>query len=223
MKKYFPDKLVRNSAGGPSGRGRCWVSKGIEPVSTRQEQAPCTLQPMEIATMNTLRQTNRVHSARTFRFPFKPLWVSIALLGGAVATAEADTAKLVGTWKAQVHFVDCASDQALGEPFSALGTYYADGNATEVPSSGPATRSPSFGTWAKAGKRTYAVYSQFWLYDANGFYAGYQVLNRMLEVAKDGQTFDVQATTSRYDSDGVLLGSGCAAGSGERLPKPTPF
>lgn len=173
--------------------------------------------------MNIPSQTNRVHSAKTFRFMFKPLWVSIALLGGAVATADADTAKLVGTWKAQVHFVDCVSGQAVGEPFSALGTYYADGNATEVPSSGPATRSPSFGTWAKAGKRTYAAYSQFWLYDANGFYAGYQVLNRMLEVAKDGQTFAVRATTSRYDSNDVLLGSGCAAGAGERLPQPAAF
>jgi hypothetical protein len=173
--------------------------------------------------MNTLTLTNQVHSVRITRYLFKPLCLSIALLGGAVATADADTAKLVGTWKAQVHFVDCVSDQAMGQPFSSLGTYYADGNATEVPSSAPTARSASFGTWAKTGKRTYAAYSEFWLYDANGFYAGYQVLNRMLDVAKDGQTFDVRATTSRYDSDNVLLGSGCAAGTGERLPEPTPF
>ena len=178
---------------------------------------------MEIAGMNTLHHTNRVHGIRISRFPFKQLCLSIALLGGAVTTADADSAKLVGTWKADVHFVDCDSGQALGEPFSALGTYYSDGNATEVPSSGPSGRSPSYGTWAKAGKSNYAVYSQFWLYDVNGFYAGYQVLNRMLKVAKDGQTFDVRATTSRYDSNGVLLGSGCAAGTGERLPEPAPF
>jgi len=175
--------------------------------------------------MNSPQKTNRSPAVKTSRSPVKPLYLSIALLAGAVATADADAdaAKLVGTWKARVHFVDCVSGQTLGEPFSALGTYYADGNATEIPFNGPTTRSASYGTWTKAGKLNYAVYSEFWLYDANGFYAGYQVLNRMLKVAKDGRTFDVRATTSRYDSNDVLLGSGCAAGTGERLPDPTPF
>lgn len=172
--------------------------------------------------MNTKHQTSAVARKGISGYLIKPLCVAMALLSG-VATAEAGQAKLVGTWKAQVHFVDCVSGQTVGEPFSSLGTYYADGNATEIPSSAPTARSASFGTWAKAGKSTYAVYSQFWLYDANGFYAGYQVLNRMLEVAKDGRTFDVRATTSRYDSNDVLLGSGCAAGTGGKLPEPEPF
>lgn len=173
--------------------------------------------------MNTQHQAIRLHLRKKPKSLLKPLFLSIALLGAGVTTAQADTDKLVGTWKAQIDFVDCVSGQAAGAPFFALGTYYADGNATEVPSSGPTARSASFGTWAKAGKRSYAVHSQFWIYDANGFYAGYQVLERMLTVSKDGQTFEVRARTARYDTNDVELGSGCAAGTGERLPKPAAF
>ena len=172
--------------------------------------------------MNTERQTTAAGRKGISGYLITPLCVTIALLSG-VATAEAGQAKIVGTWKANVHFVDCVSGQTTGEPFFALATYYADGNATEVPYAPPTARTASYGRWTKAGKNTYAASSQFGVFDVNGFYAGYQVLERMLVVSKDGQTFDIRARTDRYSVDDQILFSACAAGTGGKLPEPEPF
>jgi hypothetical protein len=122
--------------------------------------------------MNTLHQTNRVHGVRTSRFLVRSLCLSIALLGGGIAAAEADSAKMVGAWKAHIQQIDCVSGQAVADPFDTLTMYYADGNALEQPYSNPASRTASYGSWVKTGKRTYAAHSQFGLLDANGFNVG---------------------------------------------------
>ena len=173
--------------------------------------------------MNTLNQTNRVHDVRTSRYLLKPLCLSIALLGVGVAPAQADSANLVGSWKAHIQQVDCVSGQAVADPFVTLTMYYADGNALEQPYSNPASRTASYGSWVKAGKRTYAAYSQFGVLDANGFNVGYMTIERMNTLAKDGKTFETKAKNTFYGLSDEPLFSGCATGTGERLPKPKPF
>lgn len=173
--------------------------------------------------MNTLHHANRAHGVKTSRYPFKSLCLSIALLGGAVAPALADSAKLVGSWKVHVQQVDCVSGQAVADPFVTLTMYYADGNALEQPYSNPASRTASYGSWVKAGKHTYAAYSQFGVLDANGFNVGYMTIERMNTLAKDGQTFETRAKNTFYGLNDEPLFSGCAVATGGRLPAPTPF
>jgi len=173
--------------------------------------------------MNTQHQATRLHGGRIPKSMLKPLFLGIALLGTGAATAQADTAKLVGAWKAHIQQVDCVSGQAVADPFVTVTMYYADGNALEQPYSNPASRTASYGSWVKAGKLTYAAYSQFGVLDANGFNVGYMTIERMNTLAKDGQTFQTKARNTFYDLSDNPLFSGCATGTGERLPKPTAF
>jgi len=155
-------------------------------------------------------------------FPFKVLCLCIALSGGA-ATADAGQAKLVGVWNNEVHYVDCTSGQEIGTPGHSLHTYYSDGNLLLVSAGNPATASPGQGRWTKTGKNTFAAHNRIFLFDANGFYAAYAIHERMITVAKDGQTLEYTNRASIFSVDDQLLVTSCAVGSGVKLPEPTPF
>jgi len=122
-----------------------------------------------------------------------------------------------------VQVVDCVSGQYTGPPFYALNTFYADGNVLEVPFGNPTGRTASHGTWKKAGSRTVASYSRFGLLDANGFYSGYAVLERMFDFAQDWRSATVRAKATFYSVDDQVLFGVCATADGERLPEPLPF
>jgi len=171
--------------------------------------------------MRTQNLKARFFSAFNFLTLFKAICLAIALLG--VNTAIAAPTKLVGTWKASIQLTDCTSGQGLAAPFFALATYYSDGNVTEVPYNDPSTRTNSYGRWAKAGKNVFAASSQFGVFDVNGFYAGYQVLDRMITIARDGKTYKIKSKTSRYGLSDELMFTVCAAGTGKRLPEPEAF
>jgi len=168
-------------------------------------------------------QNPNAHFFTAFDFVtfLKAICLTIALLG--VNNAIAAPTKLVGTWKASIQLTDCTSGQGLAAPFFVLATYYSDGNVTEVPYNDPSTRTNSYGRWAKTGKHVFAASSQLGVFDVNGFYAGYQILNRMLTVAGDGQTYQIKAKTSRYGLSDELMFTVCAAGTGKRLPEPEAF
>ena len=154
--------------------------------------------------------------------PFKSLSLCIALSVGA-ATADAGQSKLVGVWNNEVHFVDCTSGQEIGTPGHALHTYYSDGNHLLISAGNPAVASPGLGRWSKTGKNTFAANTRILLFDANGFYAAYGIHERVITVAKDGQTLEYTNRASVFSVDDQLLGSSCALGKGVKLPEPTPF
>lgn len=153
---------------------------------------------------------------------FKSLCLCLALSGGA-ATADAGQSKLVGVWKNTVQFVDCISGQVVAPPGFSLHTYYSDGNLLQISAGNPAMGSPAQGRWSKAGKNTFAARTRDLRFDANGFYSGYVILERMITLAKDGQTLEFTARGSFYSLDDQHLVTTCAEGSGEKLAEPTPF
>jgi hypothetical protein len=179
--------------------------------------------PTEETAMNATNQTARTDRHAASGLALKSLCLTIALLSGGVATADAGQSKLVGVWKNEVQFVDCTSGQVIAPPGFALHTYYADGNHLVISAGNPAMASPGQGRWSKAGKNTFAAYTRGFLFDANGFYAGYTILERMITLAKDGQTLEYTARGSFYTVDDQFLLTSCAVGTGVKLPGPTPF
>ncbi len=154
--------------------------------------------------------------------PFRSLCLYLALLGAAVS-AQAGQSKLIGVWSNDIQNVDCVSGQVTGDPFVGLHTYYSDGNLLQISSTDPAFGSITQGRWSKAGKNTYAARTQGAVFDVNGFYTGYLVIERMITLAKDGQTLEFSARGSRYTADGQFLGTACAVATGVKLPEPTPY
>jgi len=173
--------------------------------------------------MNTYKLMSRTSQRGTATYSLKSLCLILALALGGVTTANASPTKLIGVWSNTVQPVDCVSGQELGSPFIGLHTYYADGNILQISSTNPAAGSISQGRWSKAGKNRYGARTESALFDINGFYIGYMVLERMITLAKGGQTLEFDAKGSRYSADDQFLGTACAVGNGVKLPEPTPF
>ena len=170
-------------------------------------------------------ETKKQQPVTCLRLALVPV-LAAALAAGA-ATVRADQAALVGVWKFAVYRADCDTWEAdfEGVPSNTLNAFYADGNVQEL-AFGLDTgfsRTMGLGTWAKSGKRTFAVYSQMGLRDDAGKNFGYIELERMMTVARDRQTLEAHGKGSLYLNDGQFLVEVCALSLGERLPDPNPF
>jgi len=142
---------------------------------------------------------------------------------GALAGALTDLPKIIGAWKVTVQPVDCVSGQNSADPFIVLSSYYADGNTLEIPIAGFSGRTASHGTWRKVGWRKFASRSVYGRTDVNGLPVGYGVIERMISVAKDGQSADIRARGIFLTTDEQEQFSVCVTATGERLPEPAVF
>ena len=77
-----------------------------------------------------------------------------------------------------VQFTNCVTGEPTRSAFSALNSFFAEGNLIENGSGiGTALRSISHGTWQQIGKRTVIARSELQLFE-NNLYTGYQVIQR---------------------------------------------
>jgi hypothetical protein len=152
------------------------------------------------------------------------------MLGGAaVPTVAGDRdyhhegapVDIVGTWKMTVQFTDCVTGDPTRSAFSALNSFFAEGNLIENGSGlGPAQRSISHGRWQQIGKRTVIARSELQLFESN-LYSGYQVIQRTFTVSRDGNELTATGIFRRYNPADVLVYEGCATETGQRQPDPT--
>ena len=172
--------------------------------------------------MSAIHPQGGNHRPNALAVRFTSLCLGLALSAGA-AGAHAGQSKLVGVWKNEIEFVDCTTGQGTAPPGIGLHTYYADGNLLQTSGINPTEGGSSQGRWSKTGKNTFAARTRDFRFDVNGAYWGYIILDRMITLAKDGQTLEFNARGSFYSMDDQYLGATCALGKGEKLPEPTPF
>lgn len=124
---------------------------------------------------------------------------------------------LVGAWDAEVTLLDCASGQPNGAPpFRALVMFHAGGTLTEV--SGPSVRrTPSLGTWSRAGKNEYTANSFLLTYAADGAPTGAQEIGRTIRLTPDANGFAAETRTVATDPGGAVTFRGCARGVASRV------
>ncbi len=144
-------------------------------------------------------------------------------LGASAADTQLSQPKIVGAWRLTVHHVDCVSGQATDDPFQVLGSFFADGNVQEVPYGNQTIRTPGHGSWKKTGWRKFVSSAEFGLLDPNGLNFAYAVVDRMFDVAKDGQTATIRGRTRLFTLNDDLVQVSCIAASARRLPAPEPF
>ena len=140
---------------------------------------------------------------------------------------------IVGYWKTDSLFFNCTTGVPLRAPFVALNTFFADGNVIENSSGfSPANRSISHGRWQQTDKRSFIVRSEMQLFQgpppappaapAVNTSSGYQVIERQLVLAAEGNSVTSTAQVTRFDTAGVVTLSYCMTETGVRQPEPAP-
>ena len=91
----------------------------------------------------------------------------LAITTNMVASAQAATPSLVGTW-------NTTTPQSEGNPrptFQSMLTFFADGNMVETNTSNPATNTPAHGIWSRSGKDYQLTFESF-TFDDQGKHTG---------------------------------------------------
>jgi len=132
------------------------------------------------------------------------------------AAAPARNQPLVGVWQVLRHGVDCNTGQDLGNFFSALMTFHADGTMTADTGAVPGATS-EYGVWQReSGSQTYSFRDTGFEIDENGHLADSGIITASLTLTS-ASTFSYTATIQFFDADGNLLFTICGRADGTRF------
>ncbi len=144
---------------------------------------------------------------------------------GAAAHSEdwdRDGRVLEGTWAVTITQVACPNGPAVASPFQSLLTFDRGGTMTETTANPmfvqPVFRGPGHGVWSHTGLRTYSSDMDAFI-TVNGTLAKIQKISQTIEMGDDPNTFTTsEASVQFFDPTAtVLLGSGCATATGQRI------
>jgi len=148
---------------------------------------------------------------------------ALLLAGAAVAETEAwgpEAGELEGSWTVKVTQYNCATGEALGEPFLSLLTFSRGGTLVESTSNPmffPAVRGDGHGVWSATGRQTYRALSIAFI-TSNGALAKTQTITQKIEMGADPNTFEVPSASVVFvPADGGPTITGCATATGTRI------
>ncbi len=134
-----------------------------------------------------------------------------------LATRRENTRKLEGSWNHLGMRLNCATGATLGT-FQAMFTFNRGGTFWESGTQiSPALRSASHGLWSYESNRHYTNRFQFFRFNADGTFAGRQIVHQQIQLSADGNSYTVTATAQVLDVNGNVIQNNCAAGSGTRF------
>lgn len=157
------------------------------------------------------------------RKPVVAILVAVALtiaIAAGVAITPAGTASnghasargLVGTWTQMVN------RPAPLPPLQSIQVFNRGGTGVETSNEPPGTRSAMFSTWKHMGGRLYAATGVHFVFSpATGEFQGTRKINRTMELAQDGQSFETAARVTAFDASGNIVATFTARASAKRL------
>lgn len=130
---------------------------------------------------------------------------------------RANARRLEGSWNNQGTRLNCQTGAVIGT-FQAMLTF-ARGNTmwdagTQI---SPALRSPSNGVWYYEGGQHYETAFQFFRFNADGTWAGRQIVRQEIELSRDGNSYTATATAQILDVNGIVIQNNCSRGIGTRF------
>jgi hypothetical protein len=154
-------------------------------------------------------------------------WVALAtclLLTGQGALAgghQRNDARLKGVWNVRVNITNCEAGNVPGKivfaSLDALNLIHADGTVLDTNSTNPASRSAHFGYWRHVRGAKYEFAMKFFLFDDAGANTGWRIVRHDLVLSRSGASFSSQGTAETYNTDGVLVATGCSTSTGIRF------
>jgi len=145
------------------------------------------------------------------------LLVTMALVP-ASAQEQKGPKKLEGSWNVSVTGIDCQTGAPLGTTTPSILTYSYGGTMQEVGSRvAPSRRGSGYGVWSHESARRYGSAFQFFRFNADGTFAGRQLLRQEIELSESGDEFTSFATGQIVDADGNVISTGCSQGLATRF------
>ena len=140
----------------------------------------------------------------------------VALSVASAADPLQQSARLQGVWDSQATLTDCNGNILV--VLRAFEAFHQGGTLTSTDNTPPTLHGIGLGTWQHVGVGKYTAPFQFFNFNADGTFAGTQKIERLIQIAADGNSYTSTVTFASYDPDGNLLFSGCGDEVATRLP-----
>jgi hypothetical protein len=141
---------------------------------------------------------------------------------GAMADGHAPQKyRITGIWSARVNVTNCEAGNVPGSivfaSFDTTNAFVTDGTFLDGNATNPATQSTHLGYWRYLGGRRYEFAQKFFLFDAAGASTGWRIVRHAIELSRDGFAFTSRGTAENFDTNGLLLSTGCSTASAIRF------
>jgi hypothetical protein len=143
--------------------------------------------------------------------------VSVQAQEGKIKNNEHYAKNLEGSWDHVTTRRNCQTGAVLGT-FQAMFTFSQGGTFWEAGTNvAPSLRSVSHGVWERDSPGVYTTAFQFFRFNADGSFAGRQIVRQHIEVSDDGETYTASAIAEVLDAAGNVTATNCATGIGTRF------
>ena len=124
---------------------------------------------------------------------------------------------LEGVWNHTNTRRNCATGEAI-QTFAVMHTYMRGGTMSDWGAGNPPSlRSNGQGIWHYESRRLYTTAFQFFRFNADGTFAGKQVVREEIQLSQDGNSYNATATAQVFDSSGNVIANNCSTGTATRF------
>jgi hypothetical protein len=124
---------------------------------------------------------------------------------------------LEGVWNHTNTRRNCATGEAI-QTFAVMHTYMRGGTMSDWGAgSPPSLRSKGQGIWNYQSRRNYITAFQFFRFNADGTYAGKQVVREQIQLSSSGNSYNATATAQVFDAGGNVIANNCSTGTATRF------
>ncbi len=126
---------------------------------------------------------------------------------------------LEGSWNVLVTQRNCTTSVPIGTN-PAMVTFMQGGTMMEAASRiAPSLKASGHGVWSRVSEfhPQYTSAFQFFRFNADGTYAGRQIVRQQIELNADGNSFTSSATAQILDVNGNVIQNNCSNGVGTRF------
>ena len=175
-----------------------------------------TVQPPTLgATMIPNRNQIRIAAASVLPAVATMLFVQ-ACGGGGDARAQAAADPMEGIWEITGTVRNCATNSTIAT-FRAADVMHRGGTLTDTNAGPPTARGPGFGVWSRNADGTYSVKIRNYRYNADGSFAGTNVLTSTRMLSADANTYSGETRNDTRDAAGAVLSTVCVTEAGARF------
>src|SRR5450755_4132624 len=126
-----------------------------------------------------------------------PMMAVAAVSVASAAVPPQQSAPLQGVWDSQVTLTDCNGNTLAA--FRAFEIFHQGGTLTSTDNTPPTLHGPGLGTWERVNGRKYTSPFQFFNFNPDGSFAGVQKIDRVIQLAADGNSYTSTVTFGAYD------------------------
>lgn len=163
-----------------------------------------------------MKRVNTLVLAATLLTATPALLAAPPAQAGSNPITNAQHSRIVGVWDIQVSLFNCSTGAQVGG-FPAMHKFELGGTGQVVPATNPAALSAHLMVWEHLGGDDYQWAIKFFRFDATGMRLNYTVINSVVSIGPDGDTYLGSGVAETYDFNDNLLGIACPSFEGTRF------